>query len=127
MKKILLIEDDSAMQVLYQHAFFFAGYEIHIANDGIEGLEKVKEIGPDLILLDIMMPKMNGTEVLNALKHDSVTKNIPVLMLTNVASGTLEEAEESVKNGAVNYVIKSDHDPKEIVAMVTTILATQNA
>ncbi len=122
MSKILLIEDDPTMQQLYKRAFVLAGDEITIANDGIEGLEKVKLSTPDLIFLDIMMPKMNGTELLSILKNEESTKHIPVVMLTNVASGTLKTAEEAVNNGAISYIIKSDHDPKELVELARKVL-----
>ena len=122
MTKILIIEDDPTMQRLYQHAFQLAGYGIDSAKDGSEGLEKVKQFVPDLIFLDIMMPNMNGIQVLDVLKKDAETKDIPVVMLTNITSGTLETAELAVKMGAVRYVIKSEKEPKEMIAIAEEIL-----
>ncbi len=84
MAKILIIEDDSMMSRMYQNSFSIEGFVTEIAKDGEEGIVKAKDIKPSLILLDVMMPKMNGLEALDLLKADSSTKDIPVVMLTNL-------------------------------------------
>ena len=122
MPKVLIIEDDQQMRNLYQRAFSFAGHQVSTAEDGVIGLEQVKKDKPDLILLDIMMPNKNGLQVLQELKSNSKNKNLPVVMLTNIASGTLKCAKEAVKSGALDYIIKSDHEPQEIVEKVNSIL-----
>ncbi len=123
MAKILVVEDDPQMSRMYQRVFQLAGHEIQTAADGEEGLVKVKERTPELILLDIMMPKVNGMEVLSRLKADPQTADIPVIMLTNVSSGTLEAAQEAVaKKGAVKYIVKGDHTPQEVVTMTEEVL-----
>lgn len=120
MPKILIVEDDPLMARMYQKTFTFEQYEVEVANDGQAGLEKAKTVNPNLILLDIMMPKMNGFEVLERLKSDPGTKNIPVVMLTNLAGE--QDAEKALSMGAVKYFIKSEYDPKQIVDMVKQVL-----
>ncbi len=121
MAKILLIEDDQLMIRLYQKVFKFEKYDVAVASNGQEGLVKVKSFRPDLILLDIMMPEMNGLEVLDKLKSDPETKKIPVVILTNL-SGT-QDAETALGKGAVKYIVKSEHEPREIVKIVKGVLA----
>jgi len=121
MTRLLIMEDDALIGRMYEKAFSFEKFEIQVADNGQEGLEKLKSFKPDLILLDIMMPKMNGLEVLDALKKTPNTKGIPVIMLTNMAGK--HDVEEALKRGAVKYIIKGDHTPKEVVAQVKEVLA----
>ncbi|OGV92677.1 hypothetical protein A3B57_01215 [Microgenomates group bacterium RIFCSPLOWO2_01_FULL_47_10] len=121
MAKILIVEDDALMLRLYQKAFGFENYEVDVAGDGEEGIEKARQLIPTLILLDVMMPKMNGLQVLDKLKADPDTKNIPVIMLTNLAGSS--DAETALSKGAVKYIVKSEHDPKEVVGIVKEVLA----
>ena len=121
MAKILIIEDDPLMIRLYQKVFKFEGYDVEVASNGKKGLEKTESFKPSLILLDIMMPEMNGLEVLAKLKANDETKKIPVVVLTNLA-GT-QDAETALAKGAVKYIIKSEHEPKEVIKMVKGILA----
>jgi CheY-like chemotaxis protein len=121
MAKILIVEDDALMTRLYQKTFTFDGYEVVTAQDGEEGLNKAKIEMPTLILLDIMMPKMNGLEVLSRLKQDPHTKSIPVVVLTNLAGE--HDAAEALTQGAIRYIIKSEQDPKGVTKIVEEILA----
>ena len=121
MAKILIIEDDPLMLRLYQKIFRFEGFEVDVATDGELGLDSARKIKPTLILLDIMMPKLNGLQVLEKLKSDSETKKIPVVMLTNLAGS--QDAEKAMSMGAVKYIIKSEYDPKQVTNMVKEILA----
>src|SRR5260221_345122 len=121
MTKILIVEDDPLMCRMYQKIFSFESYEVETAADGQEGLEKARTTAPTLILLDIMMPKMNGLQVLESLKADPATNKIPVIMLTNLA-GT-QDAETALSKGAVKYIIKSEQEPKQVVDMVKEIIA----
>ena len=121
MTKILIIEDDPLMSRMYQKIFKFEGFDVDFAADGEEGLDKIRSTKPTLILLDIMMPKINGLEVLTKIKQDPETKAIPVIMLTNLA-GT-QDAEAALTKGAVKYIIKSENEPKQVVNMVKEILA----
>jgi CheY-like chemotaxis protein len=121
MAKILIVEDDPLMSRMYQKIFTFEGYEVEMAGDGEEGLEKVRSIKPTLVLMDIMMPKMNGLQALEKLKADPETKAIPVVMLTNLAGQ--QDAETALSKGAIKYIIKSEFEPKQVVNMVKEILA----
>jgi CheY-like chemotaxis protein len=121
MAKILIIEDDPLMSRLYEKIFTFEKYEVELAADGEEGLVKVKQAKPTLILLDIMMPKLNGLQVLERLKADPETKAVPVVMLTNLSGE--KDAETALSKGAVKYIIKSEHEPKEVADIVKEILA----
>ncbi len=127
MTKIIIVEDDPLMSRMYQKIFKFEGFDVDFATDGEAGLDKIRTQKPTLVLLDIMMPKMNGLQVLEKLKLDPETKAIPVVMLTNLA-GT-QDAEAALASGAVKYIIKSENEPKQVVNMVKEILAgyTRNA
>lgn len=104
--KILLIEDDETLVRAYKDHFMRAGYDVGISLDGEDALEKVKIFHPDLILLDILMPKLDGISVLIKLKDDIETKEIPVIMLTNVGGG--EKVKEAAQAGAMIYFVKAD-------------------
>lgn len=121
MAKILIIEDDPLISRMYESAFKFEGFEVDFASDGKEGLAKIQKDMPTLVLLDIMMPVMNGLEVLSAVEADPKTKSIPVIVLTNL-SGTAD-AEKAIALGAVKYIIKSQYKPKQVVDMVKEILS----
>ena len=121
MAKILIIEDDPLMQRLYQKIFTFEKYEVETAADGEEGLDKARKTKPTLILLDIMMPKMNGLQVLEKLKADPDLKKIPVVMLTNLAGQ--KDAETALAKGAVKYIVKSEYEPKQVADMIKGVLA----
>ncbi len=120
MAKILITEDDPLMSRMYQKIFTFEGYEVEMAADGEECLLKARTVQPTIILLDVMMPKMNGLQALERLKSDPETKSIPVIMLTNLAGQ--QDAETAMARGAVKYIIKSEHEPKEVADMVQEIL-----
>lgn len=121
MAKILIVEDDPLMSRMYQKIFTFEGFEVELAGDGEEGFEKAKTIKPTMILLDVMMPKMNGLQVLEKLKLDPDVKSIPVVMLTNLAGQ--QDAETAMSKGAVKYIVKSEYEPKQVANMVKEILA----
>lgn len=121
MAKLLIVEDDPLMSRMYEKIFKFEGYEVELSVNGEEGLEKAKTAKPTLILLDIMMPKMNGLEVLEKLKADPAIKTIPVVMLTNLAGQ--QDAEKALSMGAVKYIIKSEYEPKQVANMIKEILA----
>ena len=120
MAKLLITEDDPLMSRMYQKIFTFEGFEVVMAADGQEGLDKAREVNPTLILLDVMMPKLNGLQVLEKLKADPATKSIPVIMLTNLAGQ--QDAENALAMGAIKYIVKSEYEPKQVADMVKEIL-----
>jgi len=120
MAKILIVEDDPLMLRMYQKIFTFVKHEVDTAKDGEEGLLKVQSFNPTVVLLDIMMPKMNGLEVLEKLKSNSATYAIPVVMLTNLAGQ--QDVETALSKGAVKYIIKSEHEPREVANMVEEVI-----
>lgn len=119
MAKVLVIEDDLAISGLYQRTLTLSGYEVILALDGEEGLAKARAELPDIILLDIVIPKINGLEVLRQLKADSNTQKIPVVVMTN----SIKYKDEEVVSGAVKYIVKSDYEPRQISGMVADVLA----
>jgi len=121
MSKVLLIEDDEAVQTLYKRVFSLEGFDIEIADGGQAGLDKVGVFQPDIILLDMMMPGMNGLEVLRRLKADSTTSQIPVIALTNVSE--LRITEDALSLGANLYLSKSDTEPDNAVQIVRDMLS----
>ncbi|MCX6730670.1 MAG: response regulator [Candidatus Roizmanbacteria bacterium] len=120
--KILIVEDDIFMMKLYSKVFALEGFEVTTAVNGEEGLLHVYKENPTVILADIMMPEMNGLELLGKVKADPMTKKIPVIMLTNLAGKT--ESDNAIAKGAIKYIVKSEHDPKEVVAIVKEVLAS---
>lgn len=116
MHKILIIEDEQLLSDLYKIAFTKRNYEVELAVDGEDGLQKVKAGKPALILLDIMMPKMNGLQVLQHLKANPETKDIPVYIITNLTENTLEQQMRQL--GALKLILKSQYLPDQIVDTV---------
>lgn len=119
-QKVFIVEDDEFLSKMYNTKFQMEGFETEIAVNGEEALQKLPNLNPTIILLDIMMPKLDGIEVLRRLKQDARFKDIPVLVLTNLSAG--EKVEEATKLGAVGYLIKSSKTPNEVVQEVKEIL-----
>ena len=105
MAKILLVEDEELLRKIYRKKLELGNFEVEIAADGEEGFAKAIEFKPDLILLDIVMPKLNGMEVLKKIKADPVINWIPVVMLTNTASGAA--IQECSQAGALDILLKA--------------------
>ena len=122
MAKVLLVEDDPLMVRMYQRKLANDGYEVDVAVNGEEGLVKIRSFRPDMVLLDIMMPKLNGLQVLERMKADPTISNIPVIILTNLG-GSQEDIERGLELGAVAYLVKSAYRPDEVVAKVKEVLA----
>lgn len=120
MAKILIVEDDPFLLKMYSKKFQVEGFDVQTAVDGQAGLAKIKSFMPDLVLMDIMMPKLNGIQVIEKAKADPVIKDIPILVLTNLSS--TEDAGTAVKTGAVDYMIKSDFIPSQIIDKVKQLL-----
>ena len=112
--RIAIIEDEPFLATMYVTKFELEGFEVLRASDGTEGLELIKNNRPDLILLDIVMPKMDGFEVLTLLKKDAETAKIPVILLTNLGQRT--DIEKGMALGAADYIIKANYTPAQVVA-----------
>jgi DNA-binding response OmpR family regulator len=115
-EKILIIEDEKFLLEMYQSRFEKAGYQVLTARTGKPGIKIAEKEKPDLIILDILMPEMDGYEVIKKIREDSQTKKIPVLVLSNL--GQQEEVNQGLKLGADDYVIKTDLTPTELLDKV---------
>lgn len=115
-KKILVIEDDKFISEVYIAKLSKEGFEAILVSDGETAIKKAKEEKPDLILLDIFMPKIGGIDVLRILKEKEETRDIPVVMLTNAVEE--EYINSAMEMGAKDYLVKSNHTPAEIVHKV---------
>lgn len=120
MKKILFIEDESALQKTIEEALKQENFEVIKALDGEIGLKIAKKELPDLILLDLILPKLDGFEVLKELKKDEATKDIPVIILTNL-EGT-QDIEKALSLGATTYLVKANYDLEEVVEKIKNVL-----
>ncbi|OGY42216.1 MAG: hypothetical protein A2Y67_01725 [Candidatus Buchananbacteria bacterium RBG_13_39_9] len=118
--KILLIEDDSFLVEMYTTKFELEGFAVVAAEDGKKGLDMIKSENPDIILLDILMPKMDGFAVLDAMKKDKEMADIPVVLLTNL--GQKDDVKKGFEKGAVGYLIKAHFMPSEVVDKIKKIL-----
>lgn len=112
MKKILFIEDESALQKTFGDFLGSRGYEIISALDGLTGLELAKVKKPDLILLDLILPKMHGLEVLKQLREAEETKTVPVIILTNLEG--INDVEKALELGAMTYLVKAQYTLEEV-------------
>lgn len=102
--RILVIEDEKHIQNILEYNLRLDGFEVYIADDGPKGLELARDVKPDVILLDWMLPEMDGLEVLSELKKDARTKNIPVFMLT--AKAMKQDYAQALQQGADDYIAK---------------------
>ena len=120
MKTILFIEDESALQKTFGDVLEQEGYKMVSAMDGEEGLRLVKLEKPDLILLDLILPKVHGFEVLKQLKDDKETKDIPIIVLTNL-EGT-GDVEKALELGATTYLVKANYSLEEVLQKIKKAL-----
>lgn len=119
-KKILIVEDDKFLRELIAQKLIKEGYEASQAIDGEEGIKKIKEEKPDLVLLDLILPGIDGFEVLSRMKEQSTLTAIPVIILSNL--GQKEDVEKGLKLGAVDYLIKAHFTPGEIIEKIRNTL-----
>lgn len=119
-EKILFIEDEEALQTSLCSALRQAGYDAISAFDGEEGIEHAKNSKPDLILLDIILPRRSGFEVLEELKVDEGTRDIPVIVLTNLER--ISDVERMLSLGATNYLVKANYEIRDILVKIRQVL-----
>jgi len=120
MKKILFIEDEAVLQKTFGDILSKEGYRVIGALDGEVGLRLAKSEKPDLILLDLVLPRIHGFKVLKKLKEDPQTKEIPVIILTNLEK--MEDVEEALGLGATTYLVKTQYKLEEVIEKVKKIL-----
>jgi len=120
MAKILIVEDDRFLRELITQKLIREGYDTVEAVDGEDGIKKIKEEIPDLVLLDLILPGIDGFEVLTKAKEDPLTVNIPVIILSNL--GQKDDVDRGIKLGAVDYMIKAHFTPGEIISKIKSIL-----
>lgn len=118
--KVLIVDDDTFLASIYATKLELEGFGVVQAHDGEEGVKAAMREMPDLILLDVLMPKLDGFEALKKLKADEQTKNIPVIMLTNL--GQKEDIDKGINEGAVDYLIKAHFVPAEAVDKIRKVL-----
>jgi len=122
-KKVAIVEDDSVISQMYRTKFEMEGFDVQVAGDGETGVELVREFEPDIVLLDVRMPKMNGDEALREIRKHGWGEKVPVLVLTNTGK---EEFSTLFKPlDIVDFVIKADCTPKEVAAKVKEILGSK--
>ncbi len=124
MKKILFIEDESALQNAATKVFKEEGYDVLSALDGETGLAAAKREKPDLVLLDLILPRMDGFAVLEALKKDEATSDIPVIVLSNLEGGA--DIERALGLGATTYLVKANYRLEEVVEKVRKVLGNES-
>jgi DNA-binding response OmpR family regulator len=120
MKKLLIVEDDLVLQKTLREFLEAEGFAVVCASDGETGLNMVSSEKPDLVLLDIVLPKKDGYEVLAAVKANEETKKTPIILLTNL--GSASDVEKALELGATTYLVKADYKLEEITAKVKEAL-----
>lgn len=120
MTKIAVIEDDAVISQMYRMKFEADGFDIQLANNGKHGVELVEEFKPDIILLDLQMPEMNGVDALKIIRKNDWGKKIPVIILTNLGE---EEAPKELRTlGIHSYIVKANLTPRQVVQRVKEAL-----
>ncbi len=122
--KILLVEDDSFLLNMYATKFEIENFEVVVAEDGEKGFRMASTENPDIILLDIMLPKMDGFDVLKQIKNNQETANIPVILLTNLSQK--DDIDKGLDMGAIDFLIKAHFMPSEVVEKIKKILKNKN-
>ncbi|EKE21827.1 MAG: two component transcriptional regulator, winged helix family [uncultured bacterium] len=120
-KKVLIIEDDLGLRNVLAEFLQLEGFLVSVASDGEEGLALINNSKPDIVLLDIILPKKNGFEVLKEVRDNKEKINIPFILLTNL--GSLDDIEKALELGATTYLVKGDYQIKEIVEKIKEVLS----
>ena len=122
MLKIAIIEDDLAIAQMYRIKFEAEGYEVEVAENGRLGLELCEQMKPDMVLLDLMMPEMNGDQMLAEMRSKDWGKQFKVIILTNMGE---QEAPESLKTlGVLDFIVKAEMTPRQVAELVKSKLSS---
>jgi len=123
-QSILIVEDDNVLQEMYCEKFEMDGFRVEKAATGREGLKVLEKEAPNIILLDILMPDMNGLEMLKEMKKKRELRDIPVILLTNLGESKIDmDSELSFALGIKDYLIKTKHTPEDVVKKVKQVLS----
>ncbi|HLE24153.1 MAG TPA: response regulator [Thermodesulfobacteriota bacterium] len=123
--KVLMIEDDPVLQRMYISKLTEGGYEVDLARDGAEGLHKALNTDPDLVLLDLMLPKVDGLQILAEMRKNPKTRKTPVIVLSNLAQA--DDATKALQLGADDYVVKLNTPPSSVLKKVQMLLSQRKA
>lgn len=123
MNKILIVEDDTFISRMYEAKLSSLGYQVKIAENGQDGLRVMQEWLPDLVLLDLILPILDGFEFLKQIKADNNFKNIPIIVLSNLDQK--ENIEKGISLGASDYIIKAQFTPSEVVEKIEKCLKSK--
>ena len=124
MKTVLVVEDDPIILHVYKNQIEKAGFQVYTASDGVEGMDKVRQFTPDVVILDVIMPRKDGFQVLHEIKTDAELEHIPVIMLTVRTLNA--DIVKGLKEGAVLYLPKPFH-PRELVTLVKRVLEAETS
>lgn len=119
--RILVVDDDTMLLEMYKERLMMQGFDVHTASNGEEALSRAVEVLPHVILLDVMMPKINGFDVMNILKSTPETKDIPVIILTALSQENHKQ--KGLTDGADGFLVKSETMPKDVVAKIEAVVA----
>lgn len=122
--KVLIIDDDKTLSNMYKERLGMSGYEVIVSHNGETGLSRIHQEKPDIILLDLMIPKLDGYSVLATIKSDPEIKNIPVIILSALTRNT--DKNEAAEVGADGYLVKSESMPYQVIKKIETVLAKKN-
>ncbi|HBI17314.1 MAG: Two component transcriptional regulator, winged helix family [Candidatus Moranbacteria bacterium GW2011_GWF2_34_56] len=122
-KRVLIIEDDLTLRNVLAEFLGSEGFLVGVASDGEEGINMIKSYNPDIVLLDIILPKKNGFEVLKEVRDNEGKLSVPFVLLTNL--GSLDDIEKALELGATTYLVKGDYQVREIVEKVKEILSKE--
>src|SRR3989338_2582405 len=123
--KVIIIEDEKALLSVLEHKLIREGYDVVLAVDGVEGLKQIKTKKPDVVLLDILMPNLDGFGVLERLQTEGLIPKLPVIIISN--SGQPVEIDRALKLGARDYLVKAEFSPEEVVEKVRKVLGEATA
>jgi len=119
--KILIVEDDRYISKMYQLKLSLDGFDVQVAENGRVGIDKLKEFHPDIVLTDILMPEIDGFEVIKTMKADSEFSTTPILIMSNL--GQEDHIQKGLSLGAVGYIVKSQYTPSKVVDKIKETLS----
>lgn len=122
-RKVLIVEDNKDLQKIYQYAFENANYEVMLSSDGLQGINSAIDFQPDVVLLDIMMPEMNGYQFIDALNNNTSMK-IPIAIITNLNQE--QERQKALNSGVDLFLTKAEYDGPDIVKKIDELLDSKN-